>query len=256
MDITNSKFRLMCNRYGLDKTKAIDCCNVIVVPGRKNSVYVIFDKDYNVVDVRVNDIDENIYDTFDRIYENYNDDHISDIAICTDDYSVDTKISLGTIIKLTDKYKYDINYSTTSIKPEDNLNDYQKNFIHFLAFLRAVGDKYNQLRYQMLSYGFDFPELISYIKMTINDLNCYINDCIENNKKLSADEFIDLSGQINMFLRYRDNIDEAINLLLKIKGYDMSDSGEATPAYCITVDELINSFNEKFNQIKNIKKRS
>ena len=247
MDIDNYKFKLACNRFGLDYSKAIYCSNVLVVPSERSNIYVTFDKRCNVIDVgKYININGNADDYFECIYTIFNDKHISNITICNDDYSTNAKISLGEIIKLTDKYKYDNKYSRVSITEEDNLDENQKNFISYFSFLRSVGDKYNILRYQMLSCGVDIPDQRSYIRFVINDLNNYINECLKNNRKPDVHEFINYSGQINVFLVHSNEIDAAINLLMKIKGYAISDKGDIIPAYCISVDELLNSFNDIF----------
>ena len=103
-DINENKFRLVCKRYGLDYKKAIYYTNVIVVPGRKNDVYVTFDKKCNVIDVRkYNGKLEDMNKYFESVYNAFNDDELSGITICDEYNTMNSKISLGTIFKLTDK---------------------------------------------------------------------------------------------------------------------------------------------------------
>ena len=247
MDININKFKLACNRYGLDYNKALYCSNVLVVPSERNNIYVTFDKRCNVIDIRkfIN-INGNIEDYFESLYRIFNDEYISNVSIRDDDILISTKISLGRIIKLTDKYKYDSKYSRVSITEEDNLDENQKKFVSYLSFLRSIGDKYNIIRYQMLSCGVDIPDQRSYIRYVLNDLNNYVDECLKTNICPNVNDFINYSGQINMFLVHSNEIDAAINLLMKIKGYAIYDKGDIIPAYCISVDELLNSFNDIF----------
>ena len=52
MDINIGRIQLVCNRYGLDYNEALCGSNVVVVPGSVKNIYVSFDKEGNVVDVR------------------------------------------------------------------------------------------------------------------------------------------------------------------------------------------------------------
>lgn len=126
----------------------------------------------------------------------------------------------------------------------------QKNLVSFLTLLRGVGDKYNSLHYQMLSCGVNTPDFKSYTRFIINSLNNYIDECLKENKKPNADEFINLSGQINLLLIYRVNLEDAINLLLKIKGYVINDNDEVVPEYCIVLADLLDSMREKIEDNK------
>lgn len=246
MDIDNYKFKLACNRFGLDYNKALYCTNVVVVPGGKENIYVSFDKRCNVVDIRkYTNINGSVENYFESLYSIFNDEYLSNISICSDDNLISTKISLGKIIKITDKYRYDSKYSRVSITDEDNLDENQKSFVSYLSFLRSIGDKYNMIRYQMISCGVDIPDQRSYIRYVINDLNNYVDECLKTNICPNANDFINYSGQISVFLTYSGDINDAINLLLRIRGYEISNNGIINPTSCINVDELIRSFDDK-----------
>ena len=102
----------------------------------------------------------------------------------------------------------------------------------------------------MLSCGVNTPDFKSYTRFIINSLNNYIDECLKENKKPNADEFINLSGQINLLLIYRVNLEDAINLLLKIKGYVINDNDEVVPEYCIVLADLLDSMREKIEDNK------
>ena len=251
MDINIGRIQLVCNRYGLDYNEALCGSNVVVVPGSVKNIYVSFDKEGNVVDVRRHfAINENVVEYFDNAYDIFSNSYLSSVSICDDDFSKDTKVSFNEIIKITDKYRYDKSYLTTYVTEEDNLDENQKNLVSFLTLLRGVGDKYNSLHYQMLSCGVNTPDFKSYTRFIINSLNNYIDECLKENKKPNADEFINLSGQINLLLIYRVNLEDAINLLLKIKGYVINDNDEVVPEYCIVLADLLDSMREKIEDNK------
>lgn len=49
---------------------------------------------------------------------------------------------------------------------------------------------------------------------------------------------------------YKENIEAAINLLLKIKGYGITDNDELVPGYCIVLADLLDSMREKIEDNK------
>ena len=127
MDINIGRIQLVCNRYGLDYNEALCGSNVVVVPGSVKNIYVSFDKEGNVVDVRRHfAINENVVEYFDNAYDIFSNSYLSSVSICDDDFSKDKKVSFNEIIKITDKYRYDKSYLTTYVTEEDNLDEKSK----------------------------------------------------------------------------------------------------------------------------------
>ena len=234
IEVDNKKLNKVCNEYGLDASKALYYSNVVVIPGSKDNLYVTLDKDCNVIDVRDYENGQgNMYNYFEGVYSIFNDDIITGILLNDEYGSLDSLLSFGTIIKLTDKYSSDFNG-----KMDENFNEDQKNLISYLAFLRHIMNRFLLLSYQMKSYRYVYPDLEDYIKTVIDDLNKFVDGCLSFNVNPDEYAFIDMSGQKSTFCKYSDLLNDTIKLLTKCRGYEKDESNDIT-VIPISIDDVV-----------------
>ena len=225
--VDEEKLISACNQYGLDYRDAKYLTNVVVVPSRKSKIYVSFDKNCNTVGVEKFDTTpDNLYNYFEGSYQIFNDDVIEPVYF--DDISIDKGLSLGCIVKISDKYKVVSRMygnSNRIISDDgicDNLDVNKRQMLSYIYFLRTVLNKYFLLSYHMKSCNYSIPDATSYLQNIISDLESYVNTCIKMNSKPFAIDYIDLSGQKYLLLDSCSVLSDVLDLLLRSKGYKQS----------------------------------
>lgn len=241
IEVDNKKLKRICDAYGLDINKALYYTNIVLIPGVGN-LYVTLDKDCNVIDVREYENREgNMYNYFEGVYSIFNDDIISDLLL---DFNgdLDSTISLGTIIKITDKYSED--YGGRLNK---DFNESQRLLISYFTFLRHTMDRYLLHCYRTKSLGYNIPAMEEYIRSFVEMLNNYVKQSVKKNRRPDSHEFASLTGQDIFFLATGN--DDIMELLTKCNGYKVHPLYPNAVAPLDEVDEK-NSLHELIGQMK------
>lgn len=217
INVDKNKLEAVCRCYGLDVSKALYYTNVVVIPGL-GDLYVTLDKDCNVIDVReynnkyVGQYGQyRQYNYFEGIYTMFNDDIMFELML---DYQGDlnSALSLGTIIKITDKYSKDFGG-----KLDDNFSEDQRLLVSYFSFLRHTMDRYLLHTYRSKSLGYNVPVFEDYIKAFVDMINRYVEHSLKKNRRPDSHEFACITGQ-NIFFMATGN-DDIMKLLTKCNGY-------------------------------------
>ena len=208
--VDNNKLDDVCKNYGLDSSKALYYTNIVVIPGQDN-LYVTLDKNCNVIDVREYDNKYgNMYNYFEGVYSIFNDDIISNLELDLEG-EFDAAISLGTIIKITNKFS-----NTFGGSLNEDFSEEYKELINYFTLIRCVMNRYFLNFYKYKCYGYKYDHLEKYMRSVIDGINSFADLCIKFNIMLDVDHMVDaLSIK-------REHLEDAIYLIIKCKGYKKS----------------------------------
>ena len=227
MDINDlEKLNKACKRYGIDANEAKAFKNVIVVPGSVDGLYVVFDKNYNTIDVRrfYEHAPENMYNYFEGVYLMYKDEFIETFYLSDVRDSSTESLSISHVVELSDKYKVrDCNqgHSTMLVHNGEELKaDIDSiNYMSYMQFLRGIIERYYSLSYKMKERNISFPTADRFITQVVGEINFYIDRCIMMERRPDPIEFVDLSDNKWLYVDYCDLLVNVFNLLLKHQGY-------------------------------------
>ncbi len=231
--INDINFRNKCCVYGLDWKNFNIFDDIIVLNTPKNDVFVILDEKYNTIGIlnteeekEIKSIQEYVLE-YKRMY-----DLVDSKTGFTFPYPFQ-KLSLKQIVELADNifivknYLY-VNNNKYDIYAKDNI------IISLLLYVKFIGEQINNYflnSYQMKILGFKYPDVHSYIKSLIANINESINTNIKNenyplpidimeylgqNREVAEKYDIELYGIINVLVKNNKNLDDEILKIINI----------------------------------------
>lgn len=226
------KLKMVCSNYGVNSEYALFRDNIIIVPDDGNDIYLVFDKNCNILGVEryIKNCNVSFIDYFEDKYDYTKE---NDDEICPDLMSnaFDTYFISMTKEMAGKSYfsNYDNDNATHCFFKGKLIDDnHLIELISCFEFLNYEINNYSKISLGMQRMGYDMPDITSYINSVLDKLDSYIDNCISQNRKPVADEFITILGQGNLSVN-KVVLRNIFNYLLREKGY-VSDS---------TLDRLI-----------------
>lgn len=221
-DINSDKyreFRRVCYCYGFDAEYSLFLKNIIIVPGDKNNLYLIFDNKCNILGIEEYNKKDGIsyVEYFQKKYNLFFDNDQDDmfVDLMSDSFEYFTLSMIQDIAKRcyfceTDRCLFDKNII------EDK---YLEELLSYFKFLDLELHNYSYISCSMQKLGYNVPDFITYLKSIVEKLDMYINLCIEQNKIPYPVDFITFLSQSNLKILPK-MLDNIFNLLLREKGYE------------------------------------
>lgn len=239
-EIDKEKLFRVCGCYRVDSSKALYYKNVIVVPGC-NNLYLILDKDCNVINVcEYKNKEGNRYNYFEGVYDIFNDDIISGLKLDPNG-NLDSVISLGTIFKITDKYS-----KFYGGELDSNFTEDEEKIVGYFTLLRHLRGRFLLHYYKMKLQGYSTIDVEEYMKNIISDINDYVKRCLKDNIKPDAHIFRNVTGMGETLFGEMYYLDNTFELLTKYNGYKKTDD-----AVVELIDDELTSLANLIIQMKN-----
>lgn len=242
--INDFKFRQKCGEYGLYWGNAEIYGNVILINTPIEGLYVIFDKNYNTIGVEkdeyrdekqfVNDFYERYSkftdvlpfgESFDYPFQNYTLKSFVDLANRVDILESNHGHSIST--KINGEW-----YNRDSQENEE--------YFQLLSYVKFISEEikmYFLLSYHMQAMGYEMPDVYSYVRALIKNINASINYQIENNQRPWPADILSSIGQNNRKLNFDGMLYDIADLLMRQKGVKVK---SGSPDSLVEIDSSIN----------------
>ena len=223
----DERFRNKACLYGLDwdnfETFTLEDGDYVIVSHLPESdIYVLFDKNYNTIDVdRCEFNDGKSLEKFATInYELAKNFPLGDeFGEFFKDFSLKNIIDLDNrieVVQCNQGYPACTKVNGQWIEREDN-----KDYAQMLSYVKFLGKEIKQYffyRYHMLKMGFDVPSVYKYIINLLSKVNEYIDYSVKNNERPLPYQVLNHIGQSYNIEEYNTILYDVLDLLLKEKG--------------------------------------
>lgn len=242
--INDFNFRQKCGEYGLYWENAEIYENVILINTPIEGLYVIFDKNYNTIGVEKNEYQDeeqfaNVFyeryseftdllpfgESFDYPFQNYTLKNFIDLANRVDILESNHGHSIST--KINGEW-----YNRNSQENEE--------YFQLLSYVKFISEEikmYFLLSYHMQAMGYEMPDVYSYVRALIKNVNASINYQIENNHRPWPADILSSIGQNNRKLNFDGMLYDIADLLMKQNGVKVK---SGSPDSLVEIDSSIN----------------
>lgn len=224
--INDINFRNRCCVYGLDYEKFDVYNNIIILSTPKKDIFVLFDEHYNTIGIPKIE-----YYSPKRTVEEYSFAYkeLYDYVDEKDGFAFPypfQNFSLKQIVELANRvsiHKTNHGHSADIIVNAEIVNDeHDSVYISLLSYIKFLGQQIEQYfinLYQMKIMGFEYPDVYTYIKSLMHNIDECINDNIEKDNRPFPIDIIKYLGQDRTSIeKYDHELYRIIDLLLKEKG--------------------------------------
>ncbi len=211
-------FRSKCVSYGLDWSEFNVYKDIIILNSPKKDIFVLLDANYNTIGIhkleynnQMKSIEE--YATKYRDLYNYVDYNNKPYHF--------QNFSLKQIVDLASRVDFYNNHVIVNGKYV--LDDHDNIYISLLAYIKFLAmqiEQYFLNAYQMKILGFEYPEVHSYLKSIMVNIDECINMHIDKKTRPFPIDIIEYLGQDkNNVEKWSTELYEIIKLLLNEKGF-------------------------------------
>ncbi len=215
-------FRSKCVAYGLNWSEFRIYKDIIILNSPKKDIFVLFDDNYNTIGIhkfeygnQMKSIEE--YAVKYRDLYNYVDYH-SELTLT---YPFQN-FSLKQIVDLANRVHF---YKDHVIVNGKYVLDHDNTYISLLAYIRFLGvqiEQYFLNAYQMKMLGFEFPEVHSYLKSIMVNIDECIDMYIDKKTRPFPIDIIRYLGQDkDNEEKWNTELHKIIKLLLNEKGFNL-----------------------------------
>lgn len=244
--INDINFRQKCSEYGLYWENAEIYGNVILINTHIEGLYVIFDKNYNTIGIERN-LHQDKECFANNFYERYS--QFTDMVPFGEklDYPFDN-YTLKNFIDLANKVDIIEGNHGHSISIKVNGEWYDRNsheneeYFQLLSYIKFISEeikRYFLMNYHMQAMGFLIPDIYSYVRALIKNINASVDYQVENNQRPWPSDILSSIGQNNRKLNFDGMLYDIANLLMKQKGVKVK-SGSPD-----TLEQIDSSINKK-----------
>lgn len=207
----------VCGRYKVIASDALHFTDIIVVPVRGRDLYLVFDKNCNVLgidNIKISNTDNSmINDYFTNKYKPNKVENGEDLM--SRDF---TSYSLRLIQNISNKTFFSAKYCI--FNGELIVDKYLEELLSYFSFLGQEIKFYSQVNFWMQKMGYDVPDIPSYINSILDELDHYIESCINLNNIPLEYDFMSSIGQSNISIN-PNIISNLFNFYLGEKGYEI-----------------------------------
>ena len=212
-------FRSKCVTYGLDWSEFNIYKDIIILNSPKKDIFVLLDNNYNTIGIhkledgkQMKSIEEYAI-KYQNLYNNV--DYNSELTL---PYPFQN-FSLKQIVDLASRVSFYKNHVIVNDKYV--LDDYDNTYISLLAYIKFLGAQIEQYffnAYQMKMLGFEYPEVHSYLKSIMVNINECIDINIDKKTRPFPIDIVEYLGHNNVE-KWNTELNKIITLLLNEKGY-------------------------------------
>lgn len=225
--INDMNFRFRCCDYGLNWDDFEAYGEVIILNTSKKGIYVLLDKNYNTIGIHKVEFanmhlsKEQLADGYTELYNLVDKDSGYSFPYPFQNFSLKQIVEISNRIEI---HETNHGHSSNILVNGDIVScDNDVNYPGLLSYIKFLGEQVKQYflnAYQMKMMGFDYPDVYSYVRSLMNN----VNECIENNIKNNNRPFpvnvIEYLGQDRKSVeKYNHALYNIIDLLMKEKGF-------------------------------------
>lgn len=245
--INDINFKEKCAEYGLNCEKAEIYGNVILINTPIEGLYVIFDKNYNTIGIERKN-SQNLEQFANDYYEKYSNKGKETTFNKTFDYPFEN-YTLKDFIDLDNKIEIveSNNGKTICIKVNgryyDRTSQENEEYFELISYIKFIIEEiknYFMMSYHMKIMGIEVPEINSYVRLLIKNINASIDYDIENNQRPLPRNILSSIGQNNKMLDFDSLLFDIADLLMKQKGLKVKSDN---PNALETIDSPVNKIN-------------
>lgn len=223
--INDINFRVACRNYGLSCENFEVYDNVIIINSPKAGIYVLLDKNYNIIGVHKVDLATMYFSKY-EIASGYNELYST---VDADDrfklYYPFESFSLKQIVDISNRVEIiETNHGHSSdMLVNGNLveGENDSSYIELLSYIKILGSeikKYFLNSYHMYMMGFDYIDVFTYINAFMDNIDECINKSINDNKRPFPIDILRYMGKTQFLDEYGSALYDVIDLLMRKKG--------------------------------------
>ena len=216
-------FRSKCVAYGLDWSEFNIYKDIIILNSPKKDILVLLDDNYNTIGIHKIEYNNQMQD-IEKYAIKYRDlynyvDYNNELNLL---YPFQN-FSLRQIVDLANRVNFYENHIIVNGKYV--LDDHDNTYISLLAYIKFLGAQIEQYflnAYQMKMLGFEYPEVHSYLKSIMVNIDECINMYIDKKTRPFPIDIIKHLGQDkNNAEKWNIELHKIIKLLLNEKGFNL-----------------------------------
>ena len=210
-----------CNKYGLDFDNFNIYENVIILNSPKKDIFVLLDENYNTIGIlnmkgAVGMLEDYVLE-YKEMFNSLNERNGLFFPYPFQDFTLREIVELSNRI---DRHNNDLIINGKLAIEEGN-----SIYISLLSYIKFLGQQIEQYflnYYNMMMMGFEYPDIYSYVKSLMNNIEECINLNIEQERQPFPTNIIEYLGQNSENIEiYWEELYYIIVLLLKEKGYEI-----------------------------------
>lgn len=223
--INDINFRLACRNYGLDWDNFEIYEDVIIINSPKKSIYVLLDKNYNIIGVHkvkpatIHFSKREIARGYNELYSTLNEDDRFKLHYPFESFSLKQIVDISNrveIIETNHGHSSDIIVNGSLV---DGIND--SVYIELLSYIKILGNEIKEYYlncYHMYIMGFDYPDVFAYINAFMDNIDECINKSINNNERPFPIDILRYTGKTKFLDEYGSALYDVIDLLMRQRG--------------------------------------
>ncbi len=210
-----------CNKYGLDFDNFNIYENVIILNSPKKDIFVLLDENYNTIGIlnmkgAVGMLEDYVLE-YKEMFNSLNERNGLFFPYPFQDFTLREIVELSNRI---DRHNNDLIINGKLAIEEGN-----SIYISLLSYIKFLGQQIEQYflnYYNMMMMGFEYPDIYSYIRSLMSNINKLITLNIEEKKRPFPIDIIKYLGQNRENAeKYSIELYKIIDLLLKENGYEI-----------------------------------
>lgn len=223
--ITDINFRLACREFGIDSKKFEVYNDVIIVESPKTGIYVLLDKNYNIIGVHKTELSTfnlskaEIALRYSELYNTVNEDDRFKLCYPFQNFSLKQIVDISNRVEIVET-----NHGHSSemlVNGDLVVGGNNCTYIELLSFIKILGKEikeYYSNCYQAYLLDFNYPNVIAYINHFMYNIAVCISKSISNNERPFPIDILRYTGKTKFLDEYGTPLYDVIDLLMRQKG--------------------------------------
>lgn len=223
--INDINFRVSCRNYGLDCENFEVYDDVIIMSSLKTGIYVLLDKNYNIIGVHKIELatmhfsKSDIARGYNELYSTLNEDDRFKLHYPFESFSLKQIVDISNrveIIGTNNGHSLDMLVNGNLVEGEND-----SVYIELLSYIKILGNEIKEYylnSYHMYMMGFDYPDVFTYINAFMDNIDECINKSINDNQRPFPIDILRYTGKIKFLDEYGNPLYDVIDLLMRHKG--------------------------------------
>ncbi len=215
-------FRKKCVSYGIDWSDFNVYKDIIILNSPKKDIFVLLDDNYNTIGIHKLEYGKSIEEyakNYQNLYNYVDDNYGLDLPYPFQNFTIKQIVDIADRVTF-DGYKVFVN---DKLVIDEIMGKPDNIYISLLAYFKFLGmqiEQYFLNAYQMKMLGFDYPEVHSYVKNIVLNINECINMSIDKKTRPFPIDITDYLGlDRNNIDKWKTELHKIIQLLINEKGY-------------------------------------
>lgn len=245
--INDINFKEKCAEYGLDCEKAEIYCNVILINTPIEGLYVIFDKNYNTIGIE-RKTSQNLEQFANDYYEKYSNkgketNFNKTFEYPFENYTLKDFIDLDNQVEIIESNNGHISCIKVNGRYYDRTSQENEEYFELISYIKFIIEEiknYFLMSYHLKTMGIEVPEINSYVRLLIKNINASVEYDIGNNQRPLPSNILNSIGQHNKILDFDSLLFDIADLLMKQKGLKVKSDN---PNVLETIDSPVSKIN-------------